>query len=125
MSKGLDALKRLVDGNLNEVNYYKLVTNGTTLILQDKEIIEQELKALELYEQSLNWLLEAIGKNEIGEAIGEINYLKKQREALEIIKNKHIPKYAIDTFEEDWNLIEVKGKDLTQEEYDLLKEVLL
>ena len=51
--------------------------------------------------------------------------IEKDLKALEIIRNKHISKYAIDTLEQDWNLIEVKGKDITQEEYNLLKEVLL
>lgn len=51
--------------------------------------------------------------------------IEKELKALAIIQKKHISKYVIDTFEQDWNLIEVKGKDITQEEYDILKEVLL
>ena len=48
MSKGLEALKRLVDGNLNEVNYYRQFCDSTTYIMKDKETIEKELKALEI-----------------------------------------------------------------------------
>ena len=48
MSKGLEALKRLVDGDLNEVNYYRQFCDSTTYIMKDKETIEKELKALEI-----------------------------------------------------------------------------
>lgn len=51
--------------------------------------------------------------------------IEKELKALEIIRKKHIHKCVLDTFEQDFNLIEIKGKDITQEEYDLLKEVLL
>ena len=52
------------------------------------------------------------------------NAFPKELKALEIIRKKHIHKCVLDTLEQDFNLIEVKGKDITQKEYNLLKEVL-
>lgn len=48
MSKSLEALEHLVDGNLNEVNYYRRFANGSIEIMKDKETIEKELKSLEI-----------------------------------------------------------------------------
>lgn len=48
MNKGLEALERLVDGNLNEVNYYRQFCDSTTYIMKDKETVEKELKVLEI-----------------------------------------------------------------------------
>lgn len=51
MSKGLEALERLVDGNLNEVNYYRQFCDSTTYIMKDKQTIEKELKVLEIIKE--------------------------------------------------------------------------
>ncbi|MBQ2636994.1 MAG: hypothetical protein IJG09_09940 [Methanobrevibacter sp.] len=115
-SKGLEALKHL---------YAKLSVKSSiddiSENLKEYDIVEKELKEYESYKGFLDNV-----EN------GKVTYTprdiweeeRKKLKALEIIRNKHISKYAIDTFEQDWNLIEVKGKDITQEEYDLLKEVL-
>lgn len=45
---GKEALERLVDGNLNEVNYYRQFCDSTTYIMKDKEIIKKDLEILEI-----------------------------------------------------------------------------
>lgn len=122
MSKGLEALERLVDGNLNEVNYYRLVTNGTTLILQDKDTIEKELKE---YEQ-LKQLKLLPYPQENGEEYRQC--VIKRLMALEIIKEKPQATLWIiqhcDKEMEYEDMISIFKEDVTKEQFDLLKEVL-
>ena len=56
----------------------------------------------------------------------EYKTIEKELKALEIIKNKNVNvRYLLECRFEDYNnLVEVE-EELTQEEYDLLKEVLL
>lgn len=112
MSKGLEALERLVDGNLNEVNYYRQFCDSTTYIMKDKETIEKELKRLEELEITYsNCVIEGA----------------KQKKVLEIIKNKIVDVILLKSIEnvERYNERVYTHRQLTEEEYDLLKEVLL
>ena len=101
MSKGLEVLERLVNALLGEDNYYKQFSGSLTIILNDKETIEKELKE----------------KDELARALSIITCengdLLKYKKALEIIK-----KFV------NIDMLMFKG-EIEQEEYDLLKEVLI
>lgn len=56
MSKGLEALEHLVDGNMHEVNYYRQFSYATAEIMKDKETIEKDLKALSLLKKHLRFI---------------------------------------------------------------------
>ena len=103
MSKGLEALQR-INENVTVVTYENFD--------EDISIIEKELKDKEE--------LETMYSNCV------INGAK-QKKALEIIKEKRVNiDYLRDCKTlEDYNNILIEKLQLTQEEYDLLKEVLL
>ena len=129
MNKGLEALKRLtrtldLDGSVHR-----------QLIIEDKEVIEKELKDYELCEEVLNsyglnltnfreaCLLLAMLKGE-GRNIHDIN---KQLKALEIISEKRVQVGGLlyGSCLEGYNKGREIAYQLSQEEYNLLKEVLL
>ena len=86
MIKSLDALEHLVDGNLNEVNYYRRFANGSIEIMKDKEIIEKELKVIELLKTRGIGLI--IPNNDLSEEHIDIQVFTKSlsAEELELIK---------------------------------------
>lgn len=118
MTKGLEALERLVDGNLNEVNYYRQFANATIEIMKDKDTIEKELKELKERREMMRRFNEACVPMILD------NETEKKLKALEVIKRFRKDKYS---------KIEIDGNDiimdvyltLDDEEIDLLKEVLL
>ena len=138
MNKGLEALK-----DLQEHGYQRTMVE----FFERLEIIEKELKEYKQHEEILNdygltlanfreaCLLLAMLKGE-GRTIHNID---KQLKALEIIKEKNVDIVGIKKLSlEDYNkgvelgdkykpekMKEYPYKKLTQEEYDLLKEVLL
>ena len=76
------------------------------------------LKALEILES----LVAIYGKFEF-----DFTDIEKELKALEIIKEKEVNIYKIricDSLDE-YNKLKSTGRELTQEEYELLKEVLL
>ena len=126
MIKGLEALERLVDGNLNEVNYYRRFCDSTTYIMKDKEIIEKELKRLEELEKAFD----SLAKDDEKAKKLLSKEIEKNR-ALEIIKNKEINVHALflhlKRFDkpDGYNVLVGTKYQITQEEYGILKEVLL
>lgn len=150
MSKSLEALKHLVDGNLNEVNYYRQFANGFVEIMKDKEIIEKELEEYQQHEEILNdygltlanfreaCLLLAQWK---GAGLCWVDY-EKQKKALEIITEKNVAitmikqtqsvaeynMFAYDFLQVkrvDKEKYELSPQPLDEKEYNLLKELLL
>ena len=125
MSKGLDAFKIIKD-SLVEIDYENEedVKLDTYIHEEELDIIEKELKRLEEYDKTeYSALIESYKK-----LLKEKKANEKKLKALEIIKNKIL---LIDVFVEsinadDYNEFLAKSKDrhLTQEEHDLLKEVL-
>ena len=134
MDKGLEALKRM--GEFHNKRYFAMKTdNGDNmawnfntvkeLFPNEFEIIEKDLKDYDLLKRSLNrnWV--------------EVVNDEKKLKALEIIKEKRVDVDCLmDCFQYDGfihtnGLIEYNHsttktqKELDQEEYDLLKEVLL
>ena len=125
MSKGLDAFKIIKD-SLVEIDYENEedVKLDTYIHEEELDIIEKELKRLEEYDKTeYSALIERYK-----ELLKEKKANEKKLKALEVIKNKIV---LIDVFVEsinadDYNEFLAKSKDrhLTQEEHDLLKEVL-
>ena len=112
MTKGLEALKRIKNDMI-----YQLQIKGECVVNDDFHIIEKELQRLMVYdiqqEQTEKWLENA----------------NKKHKAFEIMKNKRVDMFVIhsNSLQDYNNYIKhhrVNG-ELTQEEYDLLKEVLL
>ena len=117
MSKGLDALNNLrcmlslsQDCNYNE---------GNDLC----NIIEQELKELEERREMMKRFNDACVPTILDDETG------KKLKVLEIIKEKRVNVWAIDMSENateyNFSLVNDIPKPISQEEYDLLKEVLL
>ncbi len=121
MSKGLEALERLVDGNLNEVNYYRQFANATIEIMKDKETIEKELKRLEEIDNGAH----------VPVHINRYNELCDKEKALEIIKSKEINIHSLllhlKRFDspDGYNALVGAKYQITQEEWDFLKGVML
>ena len=109
MSKGLKALESLVD----TMPLALIETNS----MREIKIIEKELKRLEELEKAFDSLSKEDEKTK--------KLLSKEIEknrALEIIKS------LVDLTKENnhcWLWLGLNGKQITQEQYDLLKEVLL
>lgn len=117
MIKGLEALERLRNTLLAE-GYWQD-------ILQDVSIIEEELKDYQEINIKYKLAIEFIGniadelcEHDLDELTDKIVKVKK---ALEIIKNKQVSIRAL----EQCVKTNCSYPGLTQEEYDLLKEVLL
>lgn len=119
MSKGLEALENLRK-ELLEVSDY--LDEKDVSYLGPIHRIEEELKDYAtLYEE----LGVALSLNECQNVQEWISLMKKKLKTLEIIKNKEIDMAA---FNDLPNLEEYNyycSPELTQEEYDLLREVLL
>lgn len=136
MSKGLEAWERIkkgIDTNVWECGYW-----------DDIELIEKELKEYEYLDSFFQKIKDKYG-------IDDLDYLEhicrnherlvKKDKALEIIKNKNVfvwgfihRKEEIKHFEQTYDYYKThygyfhsgyKFELLTEEEYDLLKEVLL
>lgn len=115
MSKELSPLEAVE--KIREINYFE----------DDQEVIE-DCFGLEEY---LSIIESALKRLESVDRIGEmfcVNVDKKLK-ALEIIKEKRVNACEIinskDVREYNWSIHTPKKYPLTQEEYDLLKEVLL
>ena len=109
MSKGLEAFNRIK----SYFNPKQLLTKEKTL--SDLNTIEKELRE---YEGAKNHI-EALHKERVE------NSLKLK--ALEIIKEKEVNVYDFKEYESKYEYnkhTEEEFQELTQEEYDLLKEVL-
>ena len=132
MSKGLEALQRLFDHNYGNDFYIKAE--------EDAETIEKELKDYnEIKEIAKHYNFEDLGhevykidtdrkwqlKFDAGIVAIQEDYRKAR--ALEIIKKKNVDITSLRCASslEDYNRKENGFDPLTQEEYDLLKEVLL
>lgn len=120
MSKGLEALEEL---KLDNVNYF--IENA-----KYKVIIRQELKRLEELEKAFK----ALSKDD--EKAKKLLSLEiEKNRALDTIKNKRVDVNTLLDFKkrcvkdnyviESYNAYVGNERALTQEEYDLLKEVLL
>ena len=137
MSKELEVFRTIIKGFTEAFNMAIHHTKDTIVKWEGVEEIENALKDYEVHEQILNdyglnlcnfreaclllAMLKGSGRN--------IHDIDKKLEALEIIKKKIV---LIDVFIEsesanDYNEFVSKSKErhLTQEEYELLKEVLL
>ena len=121
MNKGLEALEDL------KVTLSNISIGAYQEVVEDISYIETALKRLEEYENKSTFVLFNGGRNN-GKSNIVFNSFR-EHQALEIIRNKVV---LIDVFLEsedvnDYNEFYAKSKDrhLTQEEYDLLKEVLL
>lgn len=117
MSKGLEAFKRAT----TMVGFYDYNENQ---YMEDLKIIETALKRLERYEQPLTAYLD---KSE-EELFEEAKRNEKKIKALEIIKKKNVDVGWLKNSEtlKHYNMcIGNIHKEITQEEWDLLKEALL
>ena len=120
MSKGLDAFKIIKD-SLVEIDYENEedVKLDTYIHEEELEIIEKELKRLEEYDKTeYSALIESYKK-----LLKEKKANEKKLKAIEIIKNYiNVNK---DEYGLYWiNLIGFGSIGITQQEYDLLREVL-
>ena len=101
MSKGLEALERV---QYNYVNVFKARENGKTQLVHDLNAIKKELKALEI-----------IVKHDV-----DIEYFKsclKMENPLEVYNDRYDRVSVLDG--------DLHYRQLTEEKYVLLKEVLL
>lgn len=122
MSKGLEALER--------VEKQAILTGRYT---QDLDTIEKELK--DYQEVSIKYKLAIEFIDNIADEFGEhdldelADKIVKVKKVLEIIKNKNVNTFGIKHSKDihEYNLtFASNGKEqLTQDEYELLKEVLL
>lgn len=110
MSKGLKALEKLTNYKCSRMSEK----------IECKEIIEQELKEAEM-EHTLRIRLENINHD----LVEENKQLKKELEALEIIKKRKVNVNWLKNDLKDYNnTAALYGLPrLTQEEYDLLKKI--
>lgn len=122
MSKGLEYIQKVINVQKMRIEYYKDVGTDTTIHegeLTHLKQVEQELKEGQLWKQKYD-MLEKLHIN----LIAENGATKK---ILEIIKEKQANITILigcDSLEE-YNKHPLSWKHLTQEEYDLLKEVLI
>lgn len=118
MNKGLEAFNRIL-GN----DYFNLIitsrTNGKKQYANDVAIVKEELKRLEELDNGAY----------VSIHINRYNELCDKEKALEIIKKKKLVKNGLltDMTLEQYNRCALTFGDqpLTQDEYDLLKEILL
>ena len=121
MNKGLEALEKIkkgqyVDGRLPLINRVRI------------EKIEKELKDKEKFEELVNMDLDLFMK--AVDIKGLIEDYQKFKKALEVIKIKEINVHGLllhlKRFDEPdgYNVLVAEKYKLTQEEYNLLKEVL-
>lgn len=122
MNKGLEALEKAKKRNGLPLNQeFAPVTE------KEIEIIEQELKEGQLAINIVNRLYDIIG----GENDTDIflDKVEKQKKALEVIKEKikfeEIKAIPFNNYTEYYVVVNNKEIVFSQEEYDLLKEVLL
>lgn len=134
MSKDLEMLKDLYNGNLTkeyklqcykdiekELKEYELMKN-TKIIVSDKKISDEDLE--KLINQRV--FVGSLEQREVKPLFDEET--QKKLKALEIIKDKRVNVSLLSCSEwlDFYNQeIAYKEKELTQEEFDLLKEVLL
>lgn len=137
MNKGLEALERVKKFSVLLDSEKDIVKDLVEIIPNTLNAIEKELKVLEEHEEILSdYNLTLANFREAclfyawlkSEKLNFDNGAKKLK-ALEIIKEKNVNAYGIKHSKDvyDYNLTYASnGKEqLTQEEYDLLKEVLL
>ena len=109
MLKGLEALERLVYAITHDVNAYSQYTQSQPFINKDKALVEKELKALEIIRNK--------GVN--------IGNFKAMLEDWKDLTFENYINYRIENSYELQSDYDFETNSLTQEEYDLLKEVLL
>lgn len=114
MGKELDALERLktAPSFMGGTAEYQFCTKSETLLMQDYETVKQAL----------------LKAQEPKQYVDELKLVEKKLQALEIIKKKEVNMQVFNQCEdvETYNKVYIKQKDrqLTEEEFNLLKEVL-